>query len=292
MLYEEVTWHADGHDFSIGLDRVGTGPTLLLLPAPSSISTRRELRPLQERLARSYSTLCIDLPGFGTLQKPAADWRPALYDEFLSHLFIHMMPKPHAVIAAGHASGYVLRHFSNHTHPQIPLVFLSPTWRGPLPTMMNGDRGFFRNIVKAIDLPGLGYMLYRLNVNKLVVGMMARGHVYEDSGWLSAERLEGKMAVTHTKGARYASARFVCGRLDPFHSREQQIDTIKAISNRMLNLYSVNAPRKSRLEMEALTGLPQIKSKTMPRGKLSFYEEYADETAEAVGLFLTEATGC
>jgi len=153
MVYEEITWQSDGHDFSVGLDRIGTGPTILLLPALSSISTRREMQPLQERLAQSFTTVAIDWPGFGGLPKPYVDWRPEIYEQYLSYLLTHVVPNPFGMIAAGHAAGYVVKHFTQHEHVADRLVLLSPTWRGPLPTMMGGDRALFPNIAKAFDPP-------------------------------------------------------------------------------------------------------------------------------------------
>jgi hypothetical protein len=50
--------------------------SILLLPALSSISTRHEMRPLQERLAREYSTFSIDWPGFGDEARPQIDVCP------------------------------------------------------------------------------------------------------------------------------------------------------------------------------------------------------------------------
>lgn len=41
-------------------------------------------------------------------------------------------------------------------------------------------------------------------------------------------------------------------------------------------------PRKSRAEMTALAGLENVSTTILPRGKLSFYEEYPEETAAAV----------
>ncbi len=288
VTHERLSWQCDGQDLTIGLDRAGTGPRLLLLPAFSSISTRGELRPLQELLAKSFDTLCIDWPGFGTLPKPKVDWRPEVYDRFLAYMLEEVIPEPFAIIAAGHASGYVLRYLSRHPQLKTRLVLLSPTWRGPLPTMMNGQRGFFRRVVNAIDLPLIGDLLYRLNVNRPVVGMMARGHVYADKTWLSGDRLQEKMAVTCTAGARHASARFVCGQIDPFPSREKQFEAIAPLTLPILNLFSLDAPRKSRLEMQALSQRHGVTGKTMPRGKLSFYEEFPQETVAAILPFLRE----
>jgi hypothetical protein len=71
--------------------------------------------------------------------------------------------------------------------------------------MMPGRRALGAWIIRASDLPLLGSVLYRLNVNAPVVRMMARGHVYSDPNWLIGERFKQKMAVTRAPGARYAS---------------------------------------------------------------------------------------
>ena len=286
MAREEISWRCDGCDLSIGIDRAGTGPTVLLLPALSSISTRGEMRPLQERLERSFSTITIDWPGFGDLPKPYVDWRPEIYEVYLAHLLTQVAPSPYAVIAAGHAAGYALKYFARHEQPAERLVLLSPTWRGPLPTMVNGKHAQFPRIAKAVDLPILGPLLYRLNVNRVVVGMMGRGHVYADPAWLSGSRMEEKLAITRTPGARHASVRFVSGCLDPFGSRNEQLEAVRGISIPTLNLFAETAPRKSRLEMEALAELPDMMTVRLPRGKLSFYEEFPEEAAEEIRAFL------
>ena len=56
---DHFAWNWKGKAVEVGLDRLGAGATLLLLPALSSISTRREMRPLQERLASDFATVAI-----------------------------------------------------------------------------------------------------------------------------------------------------------------------------------------------------------------------------------------
>ena len=214
------------------------------------------------------------------------DWRPEIYKSFLSHLFTRVAPNPSGIIAAGHAAGYVLKHFASHKDAAERLVLLSPTWRGPLPTMMGGDRAIFSKIARAFDPPVVGAMLYGLNVNRVVVGMMARGHVYADPAWLSGRRLEEKLAITRPPGARHASARFVSGRLDPFRCREEQEKAARGVAIPMLNVFSKNAPTKSRAEMEALALLPNVRTVRLPEGKLSFYEEFPEKTADVIHAFL------
>ena len=52
-----IVWNWQNQVVRVGVDRLGVGPTVLLLPALSSISTRRETRLLQERLASNFSTV-------------------------------------------------------------------------------------------------------------------------------------------------------------------------------------------------------------------------------------------
>ena len=95
------TWHNE--TVALGLDRYGQGAPVLLLPALSSISTRREMRPLQERLSARYRTIAVDWPGFGDQPRPPLDWTPEACSAFLSFLLNSLMPHPHAIVAAGHA---------------------------------------------------------------------------------------------------------------------------------------------------------------------------------------------
>lgn len=286
MEHQMITWRCDGHDLQIGITRSGTGPALLLLPALSSISTRRELGGLQRELAPSFSTVAVDWPGFGEEPKPYIHWRPAIYAAYLRHLLSHVVENPFGIIAAGHATGYVLRHFTRHDSNDGRLVFLSPTWRGPLPTMFGRDHKLFDSMSRGFDPPLLGAMLYRFNVNQAVIGMMARGHVYANRAWLSGPRLQEKLAVTRAPGARHGSARFVTGRLDPFSSREEQIQAAEDTGMPILNVFSHRAPRKSRMEMEALARVPNVVTVRMLQGKLSFYEEFPQQTADVVRNFL------
>jgi hypothetical protein len=59
MQAEQLTWHYDGKTIELGADWSGQGP-LVLLFALSSISTRREMRPLQERLCAHYQTVAAE----------------------------------------------------------------------------------------------------------------------------------------------------------------------------------------------------------------------------------------
>src|SRR5262249_6999176 len=156
------------------------------------------------------------------------------------------------VVAAGHAATYVLYHAVNRPNTTGRLVLISPTWRGPLPTMFGTYRSWFCRIPSAVDLAGVGPGLYRLHVNSLIVGKMGGEHVYSEPNWLSGDRLSAKLAVTHAQGARHASARFVTGCLDRVDSRPQFLDLVRNLNKPVLVVYGNETPPRSRAEMDAL----------------------------------------
>jgi pimeloyl-ACP methyl ester carboxylesterase len=283
-----LDWNWRGQTIRLGADASGTGPKVLLLPALSSISSRREMHPLQERLAARYSTLAVDWPGFGEGARPQVDWTPEAYAAFLAFLLTSVIAHPHAVIAAGHAATYVLKHAASAPEPTTRLVLIAPTWRGPLPTMMGGQRPFFERLCRLVDRPGLGPLIYRLNVNRLVVRRMGAGHVYADPAFLNEERLRQKLNVVRAPGARFASVRFVTGRLDPLASRDAFLDLARRTAVPILLIYGAETPPKSRAEMEALAAVGGIRTARLPQGKLAVHEEFPNPTFDAIAPFLAE----
>ena len=284
----EIAWTWDGETIRVGAERTGEEPTVLLLPALSSISTRAEMRPLAERLAPAFATVAVDWPGFGDRPRPRADWRPEAYAAFLAHLQGHVIRHHHATVAAGHAAGYVLARAATLPGSMGRLCLIAPTWRGPLPTATGKGAAAFAAVRRLVDHPTLGPLLYRLNVNRPVVRMMARGHVYADPGWLHGERLADKLAVTRAPGARHASARFVTGGLDPVQSREEFLTLARRVTDPILVVYGAGTPPKSRAEMEALAALPTVEAAVLPVGKLAVHEEFPDVVAEAIKPFLNK----
>jgi pimeloyl-ACP methyl ester carboxylesterase len=154
--------------------------------------------------------------------------------------------------------------------------------------MMGTQRRWFARVRGAIDYPVIGPFLYWLNVNRFVVTMMAREHVYSDPHWLTGDRLAAKLAVTRGTGARYASVRFVTGGLDRVRSREAFLDLGRRANVPVLLVYGDETPRKSRAEMEALAMLPNVNAQRLSKGKLSVHEEFPDAVASVVKPFLHE----
>jgi pimeloyl-ACP methyl ester carboxylesterase len=279
---QTIAWSWNSVEVTLGLTRQGAGPRALLLPALSSISTRRETAPLQARLSERFGTVATDWPGFGDRPRPKADWAPATMDAFLTFALRELCPQPEVIVAAGHGAGYMLRHAAHHPACARRLVLIAPTWRGPLPTMMQGQRPWFATVRRFIDMPAVGPALYRLNVSRPVMRHMAAGHVYADLAWVTPERLRQKLAVTNAPGARHASVRFVTGALDPFASRDQFTTAAGAAGLPILVLYGAQTPPRSKAEIQALGAIEAAELIELPTGKLAVHEEFPDAVAAAI----------
>jgi pimeloyl-ACP methyl ester carboxylesterase len=239
-----------------------------------------------ERLAGQFRVVALDWPGFGTAPRPHLRWTPDALSAFLDHALGELGGRPHGVIAAGHGATYVLHHAARHPGFAERIALIAPTWRGPLPTMAGGDRPLFASIRRLIELPGLGHVLYQLNVSSFVVRRMVAGHVYSDPAWLSGERLADKRKVTGGKGARFASVAFVTGALDRVAGRAEFLDIASRAGVPILLVFGGETPRRSLAEMEALAEVPGVATVRLARGKLSVHEEFADEVVAALRPFL------
>lgn len=285
-----IHWQRETGDITLGVDQGGNGTSVVLLPAVSSISTREEMGPLLEKLSLQFHVITVDWPGFGDLPRPREDWSPEILSSFLNWFLNEIVTPPHAVVAAGHAATYALHHAAYYPGTIERLVLIAPTWRGPLPTMIDGERRWFARVRAAIDDPVLGPLLYRMNVSRFVISKMARGHVYSDAGWLTGERMDKKLAVTRARGARHGSVRFVTGALDRVDNRAASLDLARRANVPILVVYGNDTPRKSRAEIDALAGIPNVTIKQFPTGKLAIHEELPDTVAGTIGPFLAGAS--
>lgn len=286
MSAAELVWNWDGTAVRVGVTRLGSGPLVVLLPAISSVSTRDEMRPLQEHLAGAFETVAVDWPGFGAGPRPAVDWRPDAYRGFLAYLLGEVFARPHATIAAGHAATYVLGQAAEAPGSAGRLCLVAPTWRGPFPTMLGRYHPALPVLARAVDAPVIGPLLYALNVNERMMRRMGRGHVYADPGWMSEQKVAEKLAVTRAPGARYAAGRFVTGALDPVRSREAFLALARRVADPVLVVIPAAMPPKSRAEAEALAALPNVQTARLAAGKLLVHEEFSADVAGAIRGFL------
>ena len=106
MSVRTICYRSGSTVTTVGMDEAGTGPSIVFLPALSSISTRTEMCPLLDRLAPEFRVSTIDWPGFGG----RLEWSQGMLSAFLDWFLSEIVAPPHVVVAAGHAASYALYH--------------------------------------------------------------------------------------------------------------------------------------------------------------------------------------
>lgn len=281
---QQFLWSYQGQSFSITYERLGQGSPVLLLPALSTVSTREEMRGLAEKLAPHFQVFAIDWLGFGQSARPSLDYQRSLYHKLLQDFVSEVFDGPIAVVAAGHAAGYVMQLAAHNPSVWSKIVLVAPTWRGPLPTMgaSASVAGMVRGLVRS---PLIGQILYKLNTTPAFLSWMYRRHVYTDATKLTPEFIDRKHQITQQPGARFAPAAFVTGALDPATSRDHCLAWFQGLSIPVMVVIGEQAPPKSKAEMEALAKRPGVLVKRLP-GTLGMHEEHGNEVAEAILPFL------
>jgi pimeloyl-ACP methyl ester carboxylesterase len=243
------------------------------------------MRPLAELLASNFQVVSLDWPGFGESDRPRIDYQPQLYHQFLKNFVESIFNSPVAVVAAGHAAGYAMQLAQSKPNVWSKIVLAAPTWRGPLPTMSKQQSGWHGIVRELVRSPFLGQFLYKLNTAPSFLSLMYPRHVYVDAAKVTPDFIQSKWQVTQKPGARYGSAAFVTGGLDPAKVRSEFTDKFQQLAVPVMVVIAENAPPKSKAEMEALTELPGVESRVIP-GSLGMHEENAEALANAVKSFI------
>jgi pimeloyl-ACP methyl ester carboxylesterase len=281
---QQFLWSYQGQTFPIACETLGQGSPVLLLPAFSTVSTREEMWGLAERLAPRFQVFAIDWLGFGQSARPGLDYQRSLYRTLLQDFVSEVFNTPIAVVAAGHAAGYVMQLAPQQPSPWSKIVLIAPTWRGPLPTMgaSASVAGIVRGLVRS---PLLGQVLYKLNTTPSFLSWMYRRHVYTDAKKLTPEFIQHKHQITQQSGARFAPAAFVTGALDPALNRDDFLAEFRELAIPVMVVMGEQVPPRSKAEMEVLAELPGVQVERLS-GTLGMHEECATEVAKAVLPFL------
>jgi pimeloyl-ACP methyl ester carboxylesterase len=163
--------------------------------------------------------MLVDSPGFGDSTRGRLGYGPQLYHHFLGDFSAAVVPSGAAVVAAGHAASYALLLARDRPGVWSHAVLLAPTWRGPLPTAMGEHPRAYASARRLVGTPVIGEGLYRLNTLRGVIGLMYRRHVYSEASRVTPAFVAKKQDVARRSGARFESAAFVTGSLDPVSDR-------------------------------------------------------------------------
>lgn len=282
---QEFIWNWQNQPLQVVYETRGEGLPVLLLPAFSSVSTRGEVAELAKLLSTHFQVTAIDWPGFGESSRLSLDYNPAIYEQFLADFVKYVFNTPIIVVAAGHATGYVLKLAVKQPDAFSKIVLLAPTWRGPLPTMRVNQNiaGIVREMVRS---PIFGQALYKLNTTPSFLSWMYRRHVFTDTAKLTPDFIAQKWQTTQQPNARFASAAFVTGNIDTIHSQGEFLSLVESVNVPIMAVIGASSPPKSRQEMDALAELQKVNSVIIP-GTLGLHEEYPAIVFDAILPFLT-----
>ena len=272
-----------GRQLRLVLERRGpaAAPLWLLLPALSTVSSRGEWKPLAEAVADQRQLVSFDWPGFGDSDRPAMPYDAALLRSalraVLSYLRTTTRQRP-TVIAAGHSASVALGLASEWSGLWQELVLVAPTWRGPLPTMTGWPSQRFGWLRQLVGAPLIGPALYRLNTSQAVLGLMLRRHVWVERSLLTPERLMEQQQLARRRGARFASAAFVSGGLDPAEDRTWWLEQAQRLQCPLHVVLAGEAPPRSSEEMGRLA--KSADHVTLIPGRLGLHQEFGPLLAQ------------
>lgn len=288
------SWTWERQQFNITYEVLGEGTPVLLLPAFSTVSTRGEMREIAQQIASNYqaitksgaqSAIALDWIGFGDSDRPPLDYRRQIYASLLEDFVQDVLSSPTAVIAAGHASGYIMELANKMPASFTKIALVAPTWRGPF-TVMGAPSGISEMVREAVRSPILGDTLYYLNTTPAFLKFMYEQHVYTDEAILTSEFVDKKREITQKPGAKYAPAAFVTGRLDPVTTQEQFLSYFQPCPVPVMVIIGEKCPSASKKEMEAISQCSGVETRHLP-GSLGLHEECAHAVADEVLAFLS-----
>jgi pimeloyl-ACP methyl ester carboxylesterase len=274
---ETLSLDLGGRRLQVVLERRGpTGaPTWLLLPALSTVSSRSEWRPLAAAVADRCQLVSFDWPGFGDSDRPCLDYDADLLRSALRSILSYLYAQNRTrltVVAAGHSASIALALATEWSGQWRRLVAVAPTWRGPLPTMTGWSPQRFGWLRQLVGAPLIGPALYRLNTSRAVLGLMLRRHVWVEQSLFTPERLLEQQQLARRRGARFASAAFVSGGLDPAEDRTWWLEQAQRLQCPLHVVLAGEAPPRSSEEMGRLA--QSADHVTLIPGRLGLHQEF------------------
>ncbi|KAM3257760.1 hypothetical protein ACQJBY_049838 [Aegilops geniculata] len=276
---------------------------ILMIPTISDVSTVEEWRVVAKDIVTrkgelSYRATIVDWPGLGYSDRPSLNYNADVMENFLVQL-LNSPNSPVAdadgelvVVGGGHAATIAIRAAGKGLIRPSAVAAVAPTWAGPFPIVfgrgsdMETRYGLLRGTLRA---PAIGWMMYNLLVsNEKSIQSQYKSHVYANPENVTPEIVESRYELTKRKGARYVPATFLTGLLDPVQSREEFLQLFAKLDGdvSVLVVSTLNSPKRSKAEMEALKGAKGVTKFVEVPGALLPQEEYPLAVAEELYDFL------
>lgn len=268
-------------DGEVTLYEAGAGEPVLLLHSINAAASAMEVEPLFSGLARTRRVIALDWLGFGRSDRPAIDYRPAIYRRVLAAVLDDLHEPTLDVVALSLAS-QVAAVTAAAEPPRIRrMVAIAPTGIGRFGVARHPMRGqLVETILRRTPLGGL---LFRaLTTRRSIDGFMNQVVLLPES--IPAAYRAYAWRTAHQPGAHHAPIAFVSGRLDD----PMAGDAWRSLAVPTLLLFG-DSPRFSDppAMREGVSGNPCATVETIPEsGDLPHWERPA-QTVERIERFLS-----
>ncbi|WP_273841754.1 alpha/beta fold hydrolase [Rubrobacter calidifluminis] len=198
-------------------------PPLVLVHSPqvgaSSFEFRRNMFPL----ARRFRVYAPDFLGYGRSDKPRRRYTPEDFTAQLEDFVREVIGRPAHLVASSLSCALIMPAAVRSPRLFGRLVFVCPTGYAAL-ARPSGRLG--RSIEAWLTLPVVGEGVYHALTSRRALRFYLGRSVYHDPELVSPEVVESYYAASHRRGARYAAAAFISGRLNqdagPYFPRLRQ----------------------------------------------------------------------
>lgn len=282
---EKVWFSFAGLEIGLVVETCGPkdAPLLLLLPAISTVSSRGEWSSFTKVIENKYHVVSFDWPGFGDSDRPKIKYDSKILRIALRTIFDYLTQfkqEKFTVLTAGHSACIALDLADEYSQNWNQLILVAPTWRGPLPTMTGWYPAKFGWLRQLVLLPVVGPIFYHLNTSRFILKLMLRRHVWVDTSLLTAKQIFEQQKLSRRSGSRFASISFVSGGFDPAGDRSWWFEQVKRLKCSMHVVVAMDAPPRSKREMDLLADYAQQVSEI--KGRLGLHQEFGAILCERV----------
>jgi len=179
-------------------------PDLVLFHGVNAAASSHEWRRVFDALAEEYHVVAPDLPGFGRSDRPPLTYSASLYETFVRD-FLADETEEATVVASSLVGAYVAAVAAETDARRLVLVC-------PTATSIPGRRVWVRTLLRA---PVVGQAIFNCLVSERGIRYFHDDHGYHDLANLDDETVAYEWQTAHQPGARFATASFLSGHLDP-----------------------------------------------------------------------------
>lgn len=190
-------------------------PDMVLFHGVGAAASGREFANIAGTLAEEYHVLVPDLPGFGRSDRPPLVYSASLYEGFVTDFLRDLTDGP-IVIASSLSGSYVVQAARDVDVSRLVLIC-------PTDETMPGRRVWLRSLLRA---PLVGTALHNVVTSKPAIRHFSADHGFFDPENIDEQYVEDRWQAAHQPGARYATASFVSGFLDPDESLDEHLEAL------------------------------------------------------------------